>query len=364
MAVFRPGTDKLPRAIAIPLLAFMLLITLAANAATAGKKSTLSFDVAKGAEETPISNGFTTVQIAVVSLCILQALIIVGLLINREKHRRTAEIRGREAAIIESTNDAILSEDLDGTITGWNAGAEGIFGYSSREIIGRHVSILAPPESKEEMSGILVQVGNQESLRDLETVRVAKDGRKISVSLTISPIRDRNGKVTGASIIGRDITHRKQAEEARRESEERFHLMADTAPVMIWVSGPDTLCTFFNQQWLEFTGRTMEQELGNGWVEGVHPEDVQSCFSNYLSSFNARRAFTMEYRLKRADGQYRWVVDTGVPRFLPDGTFAGYIGSCLDIGERKEQEQALHSLSGRLILSAGRRTAASRSSTL
>jgi PAS domain S-box-containing protein len=123
------------------------------------------------------------------------------------------------------------------------------------------------------------------------------------------------------------------AERGTRESEERFRMMADSAPVMLWMSAPDTLCTFFNRPWLQFRGRTMEQELGNGWTEGVHPEDLERAIHTYLSSFHARQEFRIEYRLRRADGEYCWIVDTGVPRFLPEGTFAGYIGSCTAIAD-------------------------------
>jgi PAS domain S-box-containing protein len=137
------------------------------------------------------------------------------------------------------------------------------------------------------------------------------------------------------------IQERRQTEEALRESEARFRMMANTAPVMVWMSGPDARCTFVNKLWLDFTGRTMVQEMGNGWVEGVHPEDVVRCFNTYQSSFEVRQPFTVEYRLRRADGEYRWVVDTGVPRIAPEGTFAGYIGSCIDITERKLAEEAL-----------------------
>ncbi len=128
------------------------------------------------------------------------------------------------------------------------------------------------------------------------------------------------------------------------ESEERFRTMANGAPVLLWMADTSSLCVFFNQFWLEFTGRTQEQEYGNGWAEGVHAEDFQRCMDTYLTAFVERRSFTMEYRMRRADGEYRWIYDQGVPRFTPDGTFAGYIGSCIDITERRNAQESLHRL--------------------
>lgn len=109
------------------------------------------------------------------------------------------------------------------------------------------------------------------------------------------------------------------------------------------MSGTDTLCTFFNKAWLEFTGRTMGQEVGNGWTDGVHRGDLPRCLDTYLSSCHARRPFHMEYRLRRADGQYRWINDTGVPRYTPHGEFAGHIGSCVDVTDAKAAVAALAS---------------------
>lgn len=124
-----------------------------------------------------------------------------------------------------------------------------------------------------------------------------------------------------------------------QESEQRFRSLADTAPVLIWIAGPDKLFSYFNKPWLEFTGRTMEQELGTGWTKGVHADDLSKYQQSYEAAFIERKPFSMEYRLRRNDGAYRWVVDKGIPRFSPAGDFQGYIGTCIDIDEMKQANE-------------------------
>jgi len=143
-------------------------------------------------------------------------------------------------------------------------------------------------------------------------------------------------------ILGALVLERQQAEEVLRESEGRFRYMADSAPVLIWMSGTDKKCTYFNKHWLEFTGRSIQQELGDGWAENVHSDDLPRRLETYVTAFEARQEFQMEYRLRRHDGEYRWILDRGVSRFAAANKFAGFIGSCIDITERKQAETALH----------------------
>lgn len=141
-----------------------------------------------------------------------------------------------------------------------------------------------------------------------------------------------------------EITGIKATERKLRESEELFASAINTSPALVWISGTDKLCTWFNQPWLQFTGRTLEQERGAGWTEGLHPEDRERCLAKYDGAFDRREEFSMEYRLRRHDGEYRWVLDAGHPRHNAAGEFIGYIGSCLDITERREHEEEIRQL--------------------
>ena len=135
------------------------------------------------------------------------------------------------------------------------------------------------------------------------------------------------------------IGERRHTQRLLRDNEERFRIVADFAPVFIWMSDADKLCNFVNKPWLDFTGRSLDQELGNGWAVGLHPDDRQRCYETFFSAFDAHRSFHLECRLRRKDGEYRTILCRGIPRFAPGGAFAGYIGSEIDITDLQSEER-------------------------
>ena len=261
-----------------------------------------------------------------------------------ERERAAEALRESEASMSLAANAANLG------LWVWNipSGEERwvtekwrqLFGFADSEPVtfDRFLEVVHPGDServKQVVQHILEHGGEYEV-----EYRITRPDGSIRWIATHGRVElDERGKPVLVRGVSRDVTERKIAEEELRESEARFRTVANAAPVMIWMSGPDKLCTFFNKGWLDFTGRSPEQELGNGWAEGVHREDIDRCLDVYQNSFNARESFTMEYRLRRSDGEYRWLLDSGTPRFASDGAFLGYIGSCIDITERKAAEE-------------------------
>ena len=248
--------------------------------------------------------------------------------------------------------------DINGNILSVNQfGAESL-GYSPEELTQRHITSLFAPLDQQKLSDGLSNLLRERSVHKIvnwELCLHCPNSDIIWVKVVARILPGENGSLVAKDksqeqsivktpvilMVCEDITEHKRSEDSLRESEQRFHTMADHAPVMLWMSGVDSMCSFFNQSWLDFTGRSLEQELGWGWLEGLHPEDRDLCIQTYTSAFNAQEKFQMEYRLKCLNGEYRWVLDTGVPRFTPRGNFAGYIGSAIDITERKLAEVAL-----------------------
>jgi PAS domain S-box-containing protein len=237
--------------------------------------------------------------------------------------------------LFEQAPEAVAVLGTDDRIVRVNKEFTRMFGYESDEVLLLPINDLIVPEAQIQSARAYTRLLKEGGRVEVETVRRRKDGIEIDVSLLAVSVRTASGEQVVNYAIYRDITERKRAEERLRESEARFQAMADTAPVLIWMTGTDGLCNYFNKPWLDFTGRTMEQEVGTGWIEGVHPDDVQGCFDGFLPAFHARKPFRMEYRLRRADGEYRWLMESGIPRYTGAGEFVGYIGSNIDITDLK-----------------------------
>jgi len=443
---------------------------------------------------------------------------------------QAGEFRSRLAAIVDSSEDAIISKNLNGVILTWNHAAERLFGYSEQEAVGRPITIIIPPDLFDEEKTILRRLQCGQRIEHYETRRLRRDGAMLDVSLSISPLRNEEGEIVGASKVLRDITEnrasqasllesrqrleqeidgartlqrfstqlisetereslielvleaamklmaaqaasiqtlsyddesltllgwrnfhpdsavfwnrvtaeagstcgvalrngarvvvsdveacefvagtpdleeyrrsgiravqstplrsrsgsplgmisthwhtphtpteddfrlfdvlarqvadlieRRRAECAMRESEERFRLMANTAPVTIWMDNPEGRCTYINQTWLDLTGQSFEAALGEGWTSVVHPDDIEQCANIRSRAFDRREPFQIEFRIKRHDGELRWIIGRGVPRYNADGSFAGYIGSAMDVTEKRLAEEALATMNQRLI---------------
>lgn len=260
---------------------------------------------------------------------------------NKEAHRATDEL----ADVFDNTLFGLHWLGEDGTILRANRAELELLGYSPEEYVGRPITdFCVEPEA---MAAVRRRLDNGEVLRNCEMKMRARDGSVRHVIME-SHVYRRDGKFVHIQSLSRDITEQRRAEEDARESEERFRSLADKAPVLIWMSGPVMGFDYLNRFWTEFTGRTLDEELGNGWLNSIHSDDRQQCWEAYSAAFAERKAFTVEFRLRRQDGEFRWVLSTGVPRFTKTGFFFGYIGSCVDISDRKraeeEQQRAIESL--------------------
>lgn len=380
-------------------------------------------------------------------------------------YKHAEESKAMLAAIVQFSEDAIISKTTHGIITSWNPAAEKLYGYTEAEMLGKPISRLIPFEYNNEEPEILERIKKGERVEPFETKRITKDGQLIDVSLTVSPIRDAAGNVIGASNIAHDISRQKESlrliyeneerlrmasesanlgsweflpasrkliwsdeckriygldlskepdnefvdahdhpedkefirrevrkaldpnnnedfkieyriiratdkqlrwvkihgkayfdkrrrpqrfigtmmditkeklqSERLKESIEMFQTMVDNAPAMIWMSGTDKFHDYFNRTWLDFTGRSSTQESKDGWIGGVHIDDLERCIETYTKALKNQEGFYAEYRLRRHDGEYRWVANNCMPRFSPDGVFLGFISASIDIDDQK-----------------------------
>ena len=249
----------------------------------------------------------------------------------------------------------VLVFDARGTVVSANRALFDLGGYTATDAVGRQAQEFLPLRGYSGAAEVFKSVvsGSRVTLRNLRF-----NGTNDSIyDVFMSPLGRVAATALGCAWV-RDVTDRYRVQALALESEERFAQMADCSPILLWMAGPDANCTFFNHTWLAFTGRKLEQERGVGWAEGVHCEDLQTCLGGFLDAFARREPFELEYRLRRADGEYRWILDRGVPRYDGGGRFLGFIGSCVDISDVRTTQQALRKSQLRLrsILDAATET--------
>lgn len=255
-----------------------------------------------------------------------------------EKKLKDAEERYRLFFQNDLTGDYLSTPE--GELIDCNPAFAKMMGYSSAEEILGEKTIHFYPEviDREEF---LLKLQKEKIIENYEIELIRKDGKTIQCIENVVGFFNDQGVLTSLQGYLFDITQRKQMENSLRESELHFRTLADSGQALIWTSGLDMKCDYFNKVWLKFRGRTLEQEAGEGWTEGVHPDDMNYCLKTYVQAFERREKFSMDYRLRRHDGAYRWIQDDGSPRYNLGGEFIGYIGHCLDITERKEATKAL-----------------------
>jgi PAS domain S-box-containing protein len=262
--------------------------------------------------------------------------------------KRAMEEHTRLASIIEASDDAIISKTLDGIITSWNRGAQRLYGYSVEEALGSSISILVPPESPGEVAEILETIRRGERVEHYETVRVTKDGERRDISLTVSPIKDAQGQVVGASTIARDITERKKAERRLRETERRYRTLVEQIPAITYVQEPvesdnPKAVTYMSPQYETMLGYPAESEMidEEHWRMTLHPEDRERVMAEEIRTDETGEPFKIEYRIIAADGRPIWVRDEAT--LVRDGQERPlyWLGVQYDITERKRAEEAL-----------------------
>ncbi|WP_374325358.1 PAS domain S-box protein [Azonexus sp.] len=274
--------------------------------------------------------------------------LFAGWLVWRSWRRHEADTRKLQAnealleQIYQASSVAIFLVDPAGRITRANQRMADMFGVSLGELCGaEYVSLIDPSERELGRGRMLALLASQTDAVDLERLYWRSDRTQFWGHLTGRRLLAPDGSLQGLVGVIADINERKLAEAALRESEQYFRTLADGGSALIWTSGLDKGCDYFNQPWLEFTGRALRQELGNGWAEGVHADDFARCLEIYVGHFDRRQAFSMEYRLRHHSGEYRWIRDDGNPRYDSKGNFLGFIGFCYDITREKAAAEVL-----------------------
>ncbi|QEH37299.1 Autoinducer 2 sensor kinase/phosphatase LuxQ [Aquisphaera giovannonii] len=270
-------------------------------------------------------------------------LVGVVLVFRDISERKEAEAdRARLAAIVESTDDAVISETLDGVVLTWNAGAERVFGHSAAEMVGRPITRIIPPDRLDEERAIPDRLRRGDRLEQFDTRRVTKDGRLVDVSLTISPIRDERGEIIGLSRVARDVTGRRTAEAERARLAETLRLALDAAELGTWEWDPPTDLVTLSDRGALIYGLPPGQSYSREWMRGlIHAEDRDRAREASARAVSDHSDYNVEYRLERPDEGMAWVFARGRGVYAPDGSLMRMLGVVQDVTPRKKAEETL-----------------------
>lgn len=239
------------------------------------------------------------------------------------------------ASIVEASSDAVIYLDLAGVIRAWNRGAANTYGYLAEEAVGRSFEMLVPADRLNEWRNLRRTAGGNRPAREFETVRLRKDGYRVAAAVTFSAVQSATGEVTGYATIERNISERKRVEEKLRKSEAQYRLLANAMPQIVYTNNAAGECDFVNDHGTEYTGCPGDELLRLGWIQLVHPEDRESTLAAWKSAVASGAAFQQEYRLRRADGEYRWHLSRAHAVKNGQGEVTGWIGTSTDIHDCK-----------------------------
>ena len=254
------------------------------------------------------------------------------------------EVRDLYEALVESSDDAIVAKDTNGIVISWNPAAERLFGWTATEMVGQSIRRLLPDDRQHEEDLILERIRNGERVGQFFTKRLRKDGTLLDISVAVSPVRDREGHIVGASKIARDVGDYVRAQERLRESEERFRVLADNMSQLAWTADPDGHIHWYNRRWYEFTGTTFEQMEGWGWTAVQHPDHLERVETVWRDALARGVEWEDIFPLRGKDGEYRWFLSRAQPIRDASGRITRWFGTNTDITEQREQAEQIRLL--------------------
>lgn len=257
-----------------------------------------------------------------------------------------SKLENRFETLVNGVKDiAIIILDGNGNILSWNEGAEIIEGFTSEEIIGKNFSVFYSDIEKQnnKPSDNLKYAKENGSYKE-EGWRIKKDGSSFWANILITALKDDERNIYGFLKVTRDLTEKRKTEQEIRNSRDFYLKLLNDFPTPVWRSGLDGKCNYFNKAWLNYTGNTIEEEMGDGWTSNLHPDEKGKVITLYYEAFQQKKSFTLEFRLRNQYGDYRWMLNFGMPYFDLENNFAGYLGSCYDIDDRKKYEETINTL--------------------